>query len=683
MRVLSQGLYRTFSEPAGGFARVARVNRRAFALLVVLLSVLAPASASGFTAAEGRAAADRAAVAWGEGHQQRDGAFVDYVSGRPTYGYAGVMLGYGLLRAGVRAGDSRLVRRGFRAIDAVLSSDHPQRGVFDSLANSTAYAFAVRSLPDDPSFVALRARWETYLRGISKPYIRSANLQACTDDPTCFHNHEVVGAFGDLQLLRTGLRSSVPGAKLADSAALRASALSILSSQIPAAAGSASSWSFGGRSERGLGLLSDTGTWPLAYHAFSTAMLAGAASDLGSALPASVRSSFRATAGALAGLIAPDGDVAYLGRRQQQAWALASAIYAASVASRFDGFDAGVMRAVADRAFARLVSVNRFGPGGLGAVPRRLTRSSGYHGVDANEVVPAALTVFLLNLASDQASAAGDVTAASLPADSDGAFVEPEKMGFAAVRHGGLWYAVHRRTITHDRRYDFGLVALKQRLADGSWRDVMRPRPDTLGPSRDSAGPVIEVGGVRYLPYGNTIAVRPGGVVEVRGGYRSETGVWLRQGVTFRFTPVRDGVAMSFPLRAGDRARVATYMRAGEGRRRGRSLVGGPLVASVSGLRPSSFAFVDRGYASCCDTHLVAATAHLRPSSDRVVTYTVRARRLPASGKAATEEPGSGGGGGSGVPWFGIAGLVLGAVSLVLTAFSLRARARRRRRVGR
>src|SRR3954468_20897468 len=472
-------------------ARMARVKSRLAVLCALAMCLLAPACAHAFTAESGRAAADRAAVAWGLHHQQRDGAFVDYVSGRPTSGYSGVMLGYGLLRAGVRAGDHDLIRRGFRAIDAVLSSDHPQRGVFDSLANSTAYAFAARSLPHDPSFVALRPRWETYLESISKPYIKSTNLQACTDDPVCFHNHEAVGAFGDLQLLATGLHSDVPGAKLADPAALRASALDVLSSQIPVAAGHAAVSSSGGHATRGLGLLSDTGTWPLAYHAFSTAMVAGAAADLGSALPASTRSSFRATVGALAGLIAPDGDVAYLGRRQQQAWALASAIYAAAVASRTPGFDKGVMRAVEDRAFARLVSVNRTGPGGLGAVPRRLTPRSGYHGVDANEVVPAALTVFLLNLASDEADAAGTTAPGALPADADGAFLEPEKMGFAAVRQGDLWYAVHRRTITYDRRYDFGLVALKRRLPSGRWVDVLPPRPDSRGPSRGSARPGI------------------------------------------------------------------------------------------------------------------------------------------------------------------------------------------------
>src|SRR3954453_14387642 len=231
---------------------MARVKTRLALLCACALLAAAPASARAFTADSGRAAADRAAAAWGLHHQQRDGAFVDYVSGRPTYGYSGVMLGYGLLRAGVRAGDHDLIRRGFKAIDAVLSSDHPQRGVFDSLANSTAYAFAAHSLAHDPSFVALRPRWETYLESISKPYIKSTNLQACTDDPVCFHNHEAVGAFGDLQLLATGLHSNVPGAKLADPAALRASALDVLSSQSRVATGRAGVSSFGGNVSRGL-----------------------------------------------------------------------------------------------------------------------------------------------------------------------------------------------------------------------------------------------------------------------------------------------------------------------------------------------------------------------------------------------------------------------------------------------
>ena len=661
-------------------------------LLIALATAccLAAAPAHAFDAASGRAAADRAAAAWAHDHQQGDGAFVDYVSGNPTYGYATMMLGYGVLRAGVREHDDAMIKSGFRAIGAVLHSKHPQRGVFDALVNATAYEWVLKNLPDDPSFLALKADWERYLRSIADPYIKSSNLKACTADPVCFHNHEVVAAFGDLQLLRTGLRSGVPGAKLADPAGLRAQAVRVVAEQIPRAIGHHASASFGGRTQRGLGLLSDTLTWPLAYHAFSTAILAGAAYDLGSGLPAPARRALVGGLGVLAGLMAPDGDVAYIGRRQQQAWALASAVYAGAVTARVPGMPARLsaqMRAVADRAFDRLVTVNRFGPGGIGAVPRPLSRRTRYHGVDANEVVPAALTIFFLNLAAD-AHTPGH--AGTLPADSDGVFREPDKSGFVSVRHGDLWYVVHRRTITYDLRYDFGLVALKRRGSDGRWRDVMRPRPNSRGPSFNSAGPVIVLDGARYLPYASSIHVRRGGEVVMRGGYRTAYGHWLRPAdATFTFKPVRGGVAATFPLRAGDDASMATYLPAGEARRRGRRTVfDSALTATVSGVRPAAIRFIDRGYASCCDKHLVAGTAELRPRRDVTVRYVVRARPVRPGAAPAPQRPsvpdrpqsGEGGGGGGS----SALGIALGSISILLGATLLaRHRMRRRRRARR
>jgi hypothetical protein len=642
---------------------MARVNRRLTLLLALAIAALSAAPAHAFDATEGWAAADRAAIAWSRDHQQRDGAFVDYVSRRPTYGYANVMIGYGLLQAGVRRDDQRLIRRGFDAIEVVLESDHPQRGVFDALANATAYEFALRKLSGDSAFVALRPRWETYLRSISQPYIKSTGLQACTADPACFHNHEAVGAFGDLQLLKTELRSTVPGAKLADPEGLRVAALHVLTVEIPGAMGEG-------------GLLSDTGTWPLAYHDFSTAMVAGAAADLGDELPDVTREALRRAVNTMSGFMGPDGDVAYLGRRQQQAWALASAIYAATVARRFGERRAGRLQSVADRAFIRLTATNRFGPGGIGAVPRPLSPRSGFHGVDANEVVPAALVIFLLNLAADEAAAAGaSPRPAPLRADADSSFLEPDQTGFATVRHGDLWYAVHRRTITYDLRYDFGMVALKRRGADGKWRDVVRPRPNTRGPAHDSAGPVIVEDGVRYLPFGDSISARDGGVVLVRGGFRSEEGVWLRRGVTFRFAPVERGVELSFPLEAGDAARVVTFLPEDEAREDGRTVTDESSSSTVS-LRPANVRF-GKGYASCCDEHLVAATMSLQPERDQTVRWTVQARAEappPAARRARAEEEG-------GSPLFAYLAAASGLIGLA-TAVAVLWRRRRARAPG-
>jgi hypothetical protein len=459
-----------------------------------------------------------------------------------------------------------------------------------------------------------------------------------------------------------------------------------LAVEIPPAAGSGGSFAFGDERRTGLGLLSDSGTWPLAYHAFSTAMVAGAAADLGlRRAPATTRRALLSTTGALAGMMAPDGDVAYLGRRQETAWALASAIYAATVVQRMPGVgarQAGELRAVADRAFSRLLTVYRNGPGGLGPVPRKLSPGESFRGLDANATTPVALTIFLLNLASDQAAAHGLAAPGALPADSQGYFLEPDKMAFAAVRHGDLWYVVHRNRIGYDRRYDFGLVALKQRDASGHWHDVMRPRPNTRGHTHDSAGPVLDVSGTRFLAHGTSIAVRPGGVVVVRGGFQNQEGKFLRRGVTFRFAPVRGGVRMSFPLRRGDEARLTAFMPDGEVRRRGAVIYDSRSSAVVSPA-PTSFRFLARGLASCCDSSIIEASGLFRVPSDRTYTYTVRAASGPPAGASDVpiqrhHEPTAGGGGGGGgssaIWWLAIPLLLLPLAVTVL-------RAVRRRRV--
>src|SRR5581483_2398887 len=189
-RALTQGLYRTFIGAADAPVTLPRVNRRLRNLAVLAAACcacfVATAPAGAFTAAEGRAAADRAAMAWARDYQQKDGAILDNIARRPTYGYATLMIGYSLVRAGVRRHDSRTIRSGFRAIDAAVRHNNPHRGVFDELVNATAYAWVRRHLPHDPSFRALRARWERYIVTIGQPFIGSSGLKKCTANPRCF-----------------------------------------------------------------------------------------------------------------------------------------------------------------------------------------------------------------------------------------------------------------------------------------------------------------------------------------------------------------------------------------------------------------------------------------------------------------------------------------------------------------
>jgi hypothetical protein len=159
----------------------------------------------------------------------------------------------------------------------------------------------------------------------------------------------------------------------------------------------------------------------------------------------------------------------------------------------------------------------------------------------------------------------------------------------------------------------------------------MRPRPNTRGHTHDSGGPVLDVNGTRYLAHGTSIAVRPDGVVLVRGGFQNQEGKFLRRGVTFRFAPVRGGVRMSFPLRRGDEARLTAFMPDGQVRRRGSVVYDAHSSAMVS-PPPDSFRFLARGLASCCDSSIIEASALFRAPADRVYTYTVRAAGGPPAG---------------------------------------------------
>ncbi|HKH18984.1 MAG TPA: hypothetical protein VKA57_15760, partial [Solirubrobacteraceae bacterium] len=427
---------------------------RVIALVVAFFAFCAPASAA--DSAELSDFADRAAAAWA-GRQDSRGFFLDPRTGAPVEGYGNTMLGYALLRAGERAEDERLVRSGVEAIGSTLDEPPGVRGVFDLLGVATAYDFARERLGSDPAFTAARGRWEAYLRATVAPNIDN-EVEDCIVSDSCFHNHEAVGAAAELQLLATGLESTEPGALLADPEALRRTALHEVGVVEPAFARGDAAWNGEDGALHGLALLSDTGNQPLAYHALSTAMFARSVELLGDDAPEEARAALRRTTGALAALMAPDGTVAYIGKRQETIWSLAGAIAAAEIAVR--AADAGdderaLYRAVSDRALARLRALYPLTPRGLPIVPRSGADAFSPEGVDGDPMTFNGLALFLVNLAADGADG-GD--AAALPADSDGAFVDRTQNGFAAVRHGDVWFAVHRRHPPRDVRNDFGLV---------------------------------------------------------------------------------------------------------------------------------------------------------------------------------------------------------------------------------
>jgi hypothetical protein len=594
------------------------LRRLSVAIAVVVGSAVVALSAPAAVHDYGRirSTADRQAAAWSR-RQGSDGFFYDYYTGVRSRGYGPVILGYGVLRAGARSGDAELVGDGIRAVNTTLKRPRSKRGVFDFLSFASAYNQARDKVPNDPRYRRVRSRWASYLRGFGPAYA-GPSVSGCVYSPQCFSNHEVVDAAGELEAIRTGVRSSDPGTRLYNRSALRADAARIAGVVAPEAMG-VTGRSSGPGPRTGLGLLSDTGTYPLAYHALSTAMLGDVLVHLGRRAPARGRSAFRRGAESLVALMAPDGDVAYIGRRQEEPWALAASVYVGETAARMfhgDSAAAGRFKGMARRALRRLTLVHPLPRSGHG-----VTRDG--RGRDLSSVVSDGLTVFLLDRAADQAAHAPAVQRRAITADrSGGWFLDRDQNGFAAVRRGGLWYAVHRRIRVRDLREDFGLMALKLKAANGTWHDVMQLRPRTRG-GRNSAGPVIIRNGRRWLPYGSDIEVRPGGEVRVRGGFRSH-GDFLGPEVTFRFLPSASGVRMSFPVRRGDDVEMTAFLSARSARVDGGRIEDARARYSLSS-RPNSVT-TRGGFVSCCNGPLVAAIVRGSVTRSRRMSWTVAAR---------------------------------------------------------
>jgi hypothetical protein len=597
---------------------------RPAALLAVAAALVLAAPAGAVTRTDVARFADQVSAVWAKRQDSR-GYFTDPRTGRHQGGYGNVMIGYGLLKAGARAGNPDLVKSGVRGVNTALGEPPADRGVFDLLAMAAAYNFARAHLARDPSFTAARPRWERYLRQTAAPNTDN-KAQQCILSPACFHNHEAVGAAADLELLRTGLRSRRPRS------VIRRGALREVGVAEPAFS-------------RGGGLLSDTGVWPLAYHALSTAMLRRSVQLLGAHAPAASRRALRRTVAALRGFMAPDGTVAYIGRRQEDLWSLAAAIASGD-------------QAVADRAFARIKASYPLTDRGLPIVPRRGADAFSPRGVDGKPMTFNGLAIYLLNIAAD----APLRRSGPLAADRGGRYVNDSQNGFATLRRGNVWFAVHRRRLPPDLRNDFGLMSAKWRSESGAWHDILRPRPMRFD-AGETAGPVVERAGQRLLPSGDSIS-SSGGAITVRG----------RIGLTpatFRYTPTRRGVRLTMHAQPGDVVAYTVYGPAGETRIR-RGAVSYPTGVVKARPRPASVR-IERGFASCCDPRMVAARMRVRARGNGTVSFTVSAHgtRRPAPAAATASS-----GGGGRIWWIG----PLAALAAVLLAATVRRDSTYRRR---
>lgn len=582
-----------------------RAGRRRIALAALATGLFAAAPAAALAApAPGHplaAEARQIAIAdagWWAAHQQPGGSFPERLrQNRPTNGYGRVMLGYGLLRAGTASGRATTAGAALWAAgDRALS---PQSQVASQGFRGLAAAFLHRDVPDAP---AAARRWATiYLQRFRATEVGPRAVK-CKNDPRCYSNLKLLEALDVLMLTRSGLTSTVPGSRLASAGASRRWAAAIVEQRVPAVIDHRLRARTGAGTLTG-SVLSDPPNDPLAYHALSTWMLARAVTELGSSASPRARRALRETLDALTALIAPDGEIAWYGRGQAQVWALAMAAAAGAEGARIyrdSPQRAGRYLALARVALDRLRDRYRE-PSGLlalvdgwpGGGARRDTR-----GIDpyAGSVVYGGLAQLALWTASDALDQLpAGLAAAGLPADGELRVTDPRASRLAVVRRGPVWLAVHA-VVQHPRdlRYDFGLLRLKLRGADGTWSDLLAPRPltETGNATTRTAGPTLTVGGRTGYPEGNSIAAASDGTITVRGGFRTASGEWLRRGVRFRYRPLADGVRLTVDGLAGGTLRVRTFgTPSGLRRRDGRTLdadgtrisFGAPATVSISG----------------------------------------------------------------------------------------------------
>ena len=278
-----------------------------------------------------------------------------------------------------------------------------------------------------------------------------------------------------------------------------------------------------------------------------------------------------------------------------------------------------------ERVLARMETAYGNGPAGLWVTPAfRENVRGGVKGTDASTGAPsfAGVALVTLNWALEDMAGAESRPLGRLGADGNGAVqLSLRRARFAVIRRGPLWYAIRRTGSTRaakDMRNDFGLVAMKLRGDDGTWKDVLRIRPRTAS-RPDSAGPVLVSGGGPFFPEGRTISASGGGVVTIGGGFRTASGRIVRRGGRFVFRPVGCGVKLTWKTSRGDRFEYSVFFK-DRPEVDGRTITGDGQKVTLSDDASVS---LESGYASGTDASLVRARMRFGAASGKPLSVTV------------------------------------------------------------
>jgi hypothetical protein len=507
------------------------------------------------------------------------GHYRDPVSSGTRYGDS--LMGYTMVLTGLRTHRMDRVRSGLRALNFSVprAALHSRPSIFEILAIAGAYNLARKEIPDEPLFARHKAKWEEYLR-----HIKLIRLPATT----YFGNHWLVEAVEVRELLRTDIRSKDPfailGGQRADADRL---SRELINRRIPRMARTNAVPSPIGRAF----VLSDPPDNPLVYQGLSFGFYARAVQMLGGGASPAARRTLVQIARASLLVTAPDGDLAYFGRNQEECWGLAGtalgALEAASFGESPPALDAQ-LRELAARAVRRLDTVYGVDEWGLNYAPV-VRRDPGHAlaALDPGAGGPSFAGMTQAMLEWSLPVAARPPAGASIPADHPlEAKLSHGESRLDVVRRGRFWYAVRPSTSgkhPDDIRADFGLIAFKARGAGGAWRDVIHLRPFTRGGGPHSAGPVLRTGGLLGLPFASRVSVSRGGAVAMSTAWRGpptptkytvaklpsgvniralgyRPGPTYREGVPVSYAPVPCGLRMSVTARAGDTIEYSFFL---------------------------------------------------------------------------------------------------------------------------
>jgi hypothetical protein len=545
---------------------------RPLALLIVVLAAAAAGAAPAHAAkADWVALANSIARPW-PGLQRSNGEYPDFTDDEiPKQHGAGTrygdsILGWALIQRGLREHDQKLIDSGVDAIVFAIGSgrrDLVERepSVFEAMAVAGAYNLIKRSEPKQPEFVRNRRAWEGYLKRVPpvSTILRIPNTSR-------FSNHYLVEAVEVFELNRTGLRTSGRNALLGPGfkRAVRIYRF-MINKRIP---------QFGREKGQNRGgvpsfLISDPPDYPLAYQGLALGLYAQAIRKLGSSASPAARATLRRATNASWLLAAPDGDVGFFGRSMEESWAQAGTALGAEVAAQ-SGASAGWQRryrALRDSALERLRDAYGNGPRGFHFIPAlEVSDRLGSRALEqyAGAASFTGLALLQLNWLLEAMPDGGDPAGALASDGQRGTELSRGQSTFATVRHGDSWYVVKQgrslRREPGDLRYDAGLVTLKRRQPDGSWRQIMPYKPFTEL-AADSAGPLLDNGGPRGYLWAGGMRVRRGVVTLTGAGFRENEGAWQRQGMRFRFAPTGCGVRVSFRGLRGETIEYSAFLR--------------------------------------------------------------------------------------------------------------------------